>query len=316
MNCQLSGIKVYISLFLLTFCTALSARAFADPYKIKKDTIIIKEGITGKMITAEWENALASRMSKAYIDSLARLQRDLTTEEQAWKDLISSKTDIWNTFKDSLAIPFADLKISDTIYVLAGYHGSDDGFTYGYETICLDLTALNNAYGQAELPENNTRIDRIFAHEYTHLLHKAWAKNKGLKLETFKDSILWECLYEGIGMYRSLNPKWQPLQGTVPALTKTTLEEVYPIFVDRLTTIEKANELRAEEKERLNKNLSRGQVNQKWGAFPVAIWLALEANGDDKKLQVWINKGPVAIIQLAKKYLPRIHHQKFVSVFD
>ncbi|HKZ67637.1 MAG TPA: hypothetical protein VJ111_14825, partial [Chitinophagaceae bacterium] len=87
MNSQLSRLQVYTSLFLLTFCTILSAHALADPYKIKKDTIIIKEGIAGKMITAEWKNALASRMSKMYIDSIARLQRDLTTEEKAWKNL-------------------------------------------------------------------------------------------------------------------------------------------------------------------------------------------------------------------------------------
>jgi len=315
MNCQLSRIQVYTSLFLLTFCTILSARAFADPYKIKNDTIIIKEGIAGKMITAEWGNALTSRMSKAYIDSLARLQRDLTTEERAWKDLIASKTDIWNTFNDSLAVPFADLKISDTIYILPGYRGSDDGFTYGYQTVCLDLTALNSAYGRAELPENNNRIDRIFAHEYTHLLHKAWAKNYGLKLETFKDSILWECLYEGIGMYRSLNPQWMPVNGELPGLTKTTLENLYPIFVERLSTIETMDTLTPEEKDQLNKNLSRGSVNQKWGAFPVAIWLALEANGDDKKLQAWISKGPASVIQLAKKYLTGDHQQKFISTF-
>lgn len=308
-------ISVYISLLLLLFFITISVAASPVPKEIKKDTIIIKPGVVNGMITSEWKNALGRRMSKEYIDSLAHLQRALTTEEQAWEKLIASKTEKWNAFKDSLAVPFDDVFTSDTIYVLLGFPGNDDGFTYGYQTVCLDLTALNNAYGRADLPENNNRIDRIFAHEYTHLLHKIWANNKGLRLETFKDSILWECLYEGIGMYRSLNPKWMPVAGKLPGLSKTTLENLYPIFVDRLTTIETAKTLTQEEKERLNKNLSRGAVNQKWGAFPVAIWLAMEGNGDDRKLKPWIDKGPESVIQLANKYLIGNYKQKFNAAF-
>jgi len=314
----------YRSAYIIAFCISFLLLAFFIPtsivaapvlIEIEKDTIIIKTGITNERISAEWKITLTSRMNRERIDSFGRLQRALTKEEQAWKKLIASRTKTWNTFKDSLVVPFDDVQISDTINVLLGFLGNDDGFTYGYQTVCLDLTALNNAYGQADLPENNNRIDRIFAHEYTHLLHKIWANNKGLRLETFKDSILWECLYEGTGMYRSLNPKWMPVAGELPGLSKTTLENLYPIFVDRLTTIETAKTLTLEEKERLNKNLSRGSVNQKWGAFPVAIWLALEADGDDEKLKSWISRGPESVIQLAKKYLTADHQQKLNAVF-
>ncbi|HKO82510.1 MAG TPA: hypothetical protein VJU78_19005 [Chitinophagaceae bacterium] len=300
-------------LFLFFYITK-SAIAFPLPKKIK-DTIIIKPGILNEMVSADWKNALSSRMSKEYIDSLARLQRALTAEEQSWENLLHPKTKTWNTYKDSLAAPFVNVEISDTTYVLLGYRGRDDGFTYGYQTVCLDLTALNSEYGRADLPENSNRIDRIFAHEYTHLLHKLWAKKMELKLQAFRDSILWECLYEGIGMYRSLNPKWIPVQGVLPDITKAALDNLYPTFVDRLITIQTNNALTAEEKKQLNKNLSRGAVNQKWGAFPVAIWLSLESNGDDKKLRDWINKGPAAVIQLAKKYLNGEHRQKFTDTF-
>lgn len=112
-------------------------------------------------------------------------------------------------------------------------------------------------------------------------------------------------------MYRSLNPKWMPVTGELPGLSTTTLENLYPLFVDRLTTIETAKTLTPEEKERLKKNLSMGAVNQKWGAFPVAIWLALESNGDDKKLKSWISLGSESVIHLAKKYLTANHKQKF-----
>lgn len=305
----------YIPVLLIIFCIKLPVGVPPAPTEIKKDTVIIKPGVTGEIITTDWKHALNSRMSKAYIDSISLLKRALTTEEKAWEKLIVSKIQTWNAFKDSLAVPFTDTEISDTIYVLLGYRGNDDGFTFGYQTVCLDLTALNNAYGDADQPENNNRIDRIFAHEYTHLLHKLWAKKQALKLQTFKDSILWECFYEGIGMYRSLNPKWIPVNGRLPEVSTTTLEKLYPVFIDRLITVETKNPLTAEEKEQLHKNLSRGSVDQKWGAFPVAIWLVLEANGDDRKLQRWISNGPLSVIQLAKKYLTAEHRQRFVATF-
>lgn len=44
-------------------------------------------------------------------------------------------------------------------------------------------------------------------------------------------------------------------------------------------------------------------MKKKWGALPVAVWLALEAKGNDENLIKWVNKGPNAIIPLAEKYL-------------
>ena len=111
-------------------------------------------------------------------------------------------------------------------------------------------------------------------------------------------------------MYRSLSEKWLPKKGFVPEITQKTLKELYPIFVDRIKVIESGISLTTEEKTRLHANLSKGPVNKKWGAFPVAIWLALEANGEDKNLIPWIQKGPESIILLAKKYLPTYNKRR------
>ena len=69
--------------------------------------------------------------------------------------------------------------------------------------------------------------------------------------------------------------------------------------------IENSPVLFQHEKQMITANLSRGAVHQKWGALPVAIWLALEANGDEQKLFKWIQLGPEAVTILAKKYLPQ-----------
>jgi hypothetical protein len=308
--CSLQDVKFIIAIFkmrgqtfsiffLLSFLFGGHVCALAC-----NDTIIIKSGIENNKISADWKEALAGRMSLPGIDSLASLQRPVSTEEQDWQHLIASRKEKWNGFKDSLAMPFPTVIMPDTIYILPGYGGADDGFTFGFQTICFDITALLAAYGNASMEENANRLDRIFAHEYTHLLHKAWARDHHLSLPAFRDSILWECLYEGIGMYRSLHPRWMPVNNILPESTRSALEGLYPILSERLRRIEAISNPSAQEKKELNKNLSRGNVNQKWGAFPVAIWLALEAGNDESKLRSWIDMGPSAVLALAKKYLP------------
>lgn len=277
--------------------------------------LVVRQAMVNERLSQEWKDALQTRMSRERIDSFAAISRAFTSEEESWKDLVQSKIVKWNSTRDSLQVPFGQLEIPDTIIVLLGYLGTDDGFTYRYNTVCLDLTALQRTYGDAGSAENVQRIDRLFSHEYTHLLHKAWARKTSFNMPTFGDSILWECIYEGIGMYRSLHPRWLPVNGQLPEITRSTLEKLYPIFVDRLTRIKQASYLSEEEKNLLNTNLSRGSVPQKWGAFTVAIWFALEAAGDDKNLRKWIDLGPPAVILLAKKYLDGEQKEKFLSTF-
>src|SRR4030095_13289514 len=199
--------------------------------------------------------------------------------------------------------------------VMVGFLCGEYAFTFEKQTVCLDLTALSRVYGKAGLDENGSRINRIFAHEYTHLLHKEWARKAGYNPKTFLDEILWECLYEGIGMYRSLNPGWFPQGDTLPTATQSALRTLYPVFTDRVIAIKKNSSLSDSEKQRLHANLSRGTVDKKWGAFPVAIWLSLEVKGDEKHLAKWIDKGPIAVIELAKKYLPADDKDKLSELF-
>lgn len=275
--------------------------------------VIVEAGIYQNQVSQQWLDALQSRQRKAYLDSLARVSRPMDAAEEAWLQLMQSKASYWNTLRDSLDVPFEGINLNDTIYVLAGYMGEDDGFTYQDQTVCFDLTAFQQNYDSATLPENDSRIDRIFSHEYTHLLHKSWATTNSLTLKNFKDSILWECLYEGVGMYRSLAKKWMLQNDTLPRITQEALEKLYPVFVDRLIQVHALQNPSASEKAALNKNLSRGNTDKKWGAFPMAVWLMQEAKGDDKYLVPWINGGPESVITLALTHLPAEHRIKLQS---
>jgi hypothetical protein len=285
------------------------------PVSAGKPSIIIRPGFAQDGVTAAWKEALKTRLPKALIDSMAAIQQPLTPEEQGWFQLITNQAARWNGFRDSLGRLFPGIGLPDTVEVLTGLRGYDDGFTFGDHTVCFDLTAFYRAYGKATELKNSNRIDRIFAHEYTHLLHKAWAAKHALHLTNFKDSILWECLYEGVGAYRSLNARWLPVKGVLPGVTVAALEELYPVFVDRLTTIATAASLTGAQKDSLNSQLSRGAINKKWGAFPVGIWLALEAQQDERHITTLINQGPEAVLQLARKYLPAQYRSRFEQVF-
>lgn len=272
-------------IFLLIYCLTTSASPSAD-------TVILEPAIIQNSVSSKWKKAIIGRIQKPFFDSIVSVRRALNPEEIAWMKLIASKAARWNSFRDSLNIPFEGIALNDTIYVMTGAHWVDDGFTFEDRTVCFDLTALQDNYGAADKPENNSRIDRLFAHEYTHLLHKAWAKKNRLQLRTFADSILWECLYEGIGMYRSLSEKWLPKGDSLPEVTQKTLRELCPIFTAKLNIIRSGKPLSQDEKRSLQANLSRGPVANKWGAFPVAIWLLLQANGDERRLIAIINQGP------------------------
>jgi len=278
-------------------------------------SVIVKLGLENDNISADWKDALTNRLSKEHLDSISKVKKPLTLAENDWYQLIKSRAGQWALYRDSLQVPFSGRKINDTTYVLLGNQGGDDAFSYKDQTVCFDLTALHRAYGSANKTINTNRIDRIFSHEYTHLLSKEWTKHTNLKLKTYKERILWECMYEGVGMYRSMSAKWFPKGDSLSKISAKTFETLYPIFTARLTAIETSKNLSEEDKIRLHKNLSRGSMKKKWGALTVAVWLAMEADGNDKNLIPWINMGPNALIPLAKKHLTGKERITFEKIF-
>jgi len=292
-----------LAIFVFIGCQKNEKRLVSIVKNEDSRIVKVKIGIDSNKISNEWKAVLVSRKSTSELDSLSKVVKRITKEEQEWLKLIESKTKKWNAFRDSLKVPFQNIKLKDTISVLLGYQGGDDAFTFKNKTVCLDVNALYKAYGSANDVVNDNRIDRIFAHEFTHLLHKQWVKMNNLKLNSFKDRILWECVTEGFGMYRSMSSKWFPVGDSLSQISKNTFEVLYPKFADRIIKVSTQPNLTFEEENNLHTNLSRGSMKKKWGALPVAVWLALEAKGNDENLIKWVNKGPDAIILLAEKYL-------------
>ena len=229
-------------------------------------------------------------------------EHPLTSEESAWYHLIQHKIKSWSLAMDSLQIPFAGIAPPQSVYIVLGNVGGQDAFTYSDSTIGFDLSRLAEIYGAGSSTENENRIDRFFAHEFTHLMHKAWRKKNPVDLTSPLDVALWDCLVEGIGNYRSLSAKWVDAHGILTSHAHTVLGRLQVTFAERIAALENASE---EEAAELMEGLSMGRFDQKWGALTVALWLAMDAKGSEEQLQQWINAGPEGVLRLAHKYLPK-----------
>lgn len=252
-------------------------------------------------VTSEWTEAIRQRHEEEALAAILAGKKRLSDEEALWADLIESKVPSWLTMIDSLQIPFQAITPPDTVAILLGNSGGEDAFVYADATICFGLDKLLSNYGSASTTINSGRIDRFFAHEFTHLLHKAWRKKHGLVIESPFEYALWDCLTEGLGNYRSISGKWVLAGGKLTPHAQEVLARLQPIFVERLSALQHAT---LEEAEPLLKGLSMGPFDQKWGALTVALWLAREAKGDDHNLQKWVEAGPAGVLTLAQKYLP------------
>ena len=261
-------------------------------------------------ITPAWREAIRGRHGDEALAKIGAGTRSLSQEEAQWAGLIKGKVPAWPSLVDSLSIPFQYLTLPDTIAVLLGNQGGEDAFTYSVATICFDLNKLHAYYGPAAASANSGRIDRFFAHELTHLLHKAWRQKKGLQLASPFDYALWECLTEGLGNYRSLSRRWLAENGELTAHAREVLQRLQPEFVERMAALQRAP---AEQAGLLMEGLSSGPFDQKWGALTVALWLAQEARGDDGNLRQWVEAGPAGVLILAHKYLPENLSEKMPS---
>lgn len=251
--------------------------------------------------TSAWREAIRDRHEENELAQILAGTKKFSEEESQWAELITNKIARWQGMIDSLRIPFENVTPPDTVRMLLGNRGGGDAFTYAPMTICFDLSELQQYYGAAANNDNRSRIDRFFAHEFTHILHKAWRKQRGVEFKSPFEFALWECLTEGLGNYRSLSNKWLRADWTLTPHAQDVLQRLQPIFVERLAALEHATEAEAA---KLMEGLSSGPFEKKWGALTTALWLAQEARGDDRHLRKWVEAGPWGVLVLAQKHLP------------
>lgn len=251
--------------------------------------------------SALWLDAIRVFHDDQSLRDLSASEKRRTGDETAWADLITARAAIWPEQYENLLIPFPNTIPPGEVTIVLGNQGGNDAFVYGEVVIAIDLARMLDVYGLASKPENVARIDRFFAHEYTHILHKAWQRQVGLEISSPLEQALWACLKEGLGNYRSLSSRWLDENRRLTERSIDTLNRLQPVFTDRIARLENASD---DEVAALVQGLSLGPFDQKWGGLTVALWLAREAEHGDEQLAFWVDQGPWGVIDLAQKHLP------------
>ena len=226
--------------------------------------------------------------------------RALGAEEEAWLALMRSRLEDWEARLPELCVPFEGVRPPACVVLVAGHQHGEDGFGLGEDVIYFDLSALARNYGSAEEPANRGRLDRFFDHEATHVLHWRWERTHRQPVETPLERALWAMAREGLGNLRSLSDSWIGPGGELTPLARETLAELEPVLVERLAALEHATAL---EEPALTAGLSWGPFRKKWGALPVALWLAEESRGDDRALRPFVSSGAAGVLVLARRHL-------------
>ena len=225
----------------------------------------------------------------------------LTAAEDAWLERMRSRLPAWEARLPELCVPFEGLRPPRRVVIVAGNQHGEDAFGLGGPTIYFDLSALVRIYGAADEPPNPARLDRILDHEITHVLHWRWERAHPQPVDTPLERALWAMAREGLGNLRSLSETWVGPDGEPTPLARDTLAKLEPILVDRLDKLARASEA---EEPGLAAGLSQGPFAGKWGALPVALWLAQETRGDDRRLSPWVAAGSAGVLALARRHLP------------
>lgn len=262
--------------------------------------IVVDGSDPSGLATARWLTMLRQRLSPAEYDSVKSLRHARTPEEADWRRLIDWRATDWASGTAVVRAAFDPVRL-DSVVIVVGDRGAEDAFADDSLTIGFDLAALQRAYGNAAGDINRERLDRIFRHEFAHVLQKRTGGGRRFTPRSPLEEALLREWTEGLGNYFSLSADWLPSATGPSARAKAVLDELAPVFVSRMAALACARGAVADS---LMKGLSSGPFAKKWGALPVALWLAEESRGGPAALRGFNRAGPDAVWLLADRHLP------------
>jgi hypothetical protein len=255
--------------------------------------------------TSDWIDAIRDRVDANELTTIAQTARPLSADEAAWRDLIAAESGAWCASIPRLNAPFRSVTPPLAPAILLGNQGGGDGFTHDPDDVAIDLHEMVGAYSAMRMDARRALIQRLLAHEYTHLLLHRWMDAHGwseaaVTGDPFRQAL--RTLYnEGIANYRSIDdPRWVGANGELTGHARETLAALEPVMIERLRGL--AAHPSEEEAARLLRNISQGPLERKWGAIPIALWFAEATHGDPARMAAWIERGPQYILELPIHY--------------
>jgi len=269
---------------------------------VPTSTLVFRLGVDASGAASEdWRAILQRRLSQEEYEEVAELRHPLTDDDRAWEALIRSRRPEWSEATSAIAALYAPAPPPERVAIVLGNRGANDAFTHDPSTMGFDLAALETAYGSATLPVNTERIDRLFTHEYAHLMQKSWVRDHPYDANTPLRVALLGIWLEGLGNVHSMSERWRATDGVTSEKSKATLEVLQPRFIARLAAITCADD---DAIAGLTADLSKGRFDRKWGALTVALWLDQEMSLDRSAYRRLVEDGPDGVIDLAHRHLP------------
>ena len=267
--------------------------------------------------TAQWLDAIRDRVDPQDLRRIGDSKAPFTEAERGWARLVERESATICGRFITVDAAFRGVLPPRRVHILIGNQAGDDAFTAGPQTIVLDLSVFAQAYGASAGSER--LLDRILAHEYSHLLLVPYMDRLGWREEwAARDPYLRavRTLYnEGIANLRSIeDPKWVNTDGSLTPFAQSTVSALEPVMLDRLRLLEANPPPDAAAK--LLRNISQGPFTGKWGALPVAIWLQEETRGAAVRLRKWVAAGPRNILVLALRNASPERRADFKRLLD
>jgi hypothetical protein len=294
----------WIALFALFIAAPSSAQLATNTPAISLKLSVRTDGTASPL----WTAGTAVAIGEEAATDLAGQDLLLTEQAEAWFQVLTKVLPTVEERCRELATLF-DVAPMDAI-VVAGNRGSSDGFAWVPNFIGINVQAFADAYGPPEEGAAD-RMVRITAHEYLHLLSYAFYPNHRDLRRTPLDRALWTMFFEGIGDYVSVSSRWFPdEEGNYSTVAAETLQELEPIFVERLEKLATASE---EGERELRAGIAMGRFDEKWGSLPFALWLHREVKqcGEAQTLRAMLRLERDGVLSLALRHaspelLPRI----------
>jgi hypothetical protein len=250
-----------------------------------------------------WTAAIAREVGDNQARALQAKKLPIDAKQMAWAGIILKQKQAFAERRLKLDAAF-DGNLG-RVRILLGNRGTRDAFSHGDDVIAINLARWQEVYGDASDAQAE-RVQRILAHEYTHLLTREYKRKRQLVATTPLDRALWTLFDEGLANYRSLSDKYKPLAPDKPSKAASVALTRHAEKLATTLAMLDAGPAPADE-EKLLEGMVSGAFEDKWGALPVALWIANEVSADkseDVVLKRLIRAGPSGILTLARRNLP------------
>jgi hypothetical protein len=250
-----------------------------------------------------WLDVIRDRVSTVELAEIAATAQPLTPDEQGWADLIGRIAPVWFAGVARLNAPFRDVTPPARPQVVLGHGGGDDAFGAPPDIMAFDLSALVKAYADRDEAAREALMPRLLSHEYTHLLAVPYLNSLGwTEAWAMARPYRWalRVLYnEGLGNMRSVegDARWTLPSGQPTDRAREALARLTPILAERLRAL--AGDPAPDAAKDLLRNISQGPFAGKWGALPMALWLAADTCFQPSRIAVWVEAGPPGMLRLA-----------------